>query len=868
MSDGLAAAPGGGRVADGPVRPSISPMLWAGAAAWVGSLLGAELALWTASGAVPLGAALGWAVTATAAVIAAALRRTRWLLPAAAITLGVCASLLHGAWISGVAQRADACGPREWTGVVAADPTSGATGTRVLVRITDPAASGALASLSWPDEESPPPYGASLRFSTRLAPVDLTQDWAQAAFRRGEALSGSPWRVEREGWAPPPLGPVAQWRAENLARLDAIGGEGADVLRSMLFGDRSATTGSPAEEDARSAGVAWALSASGLHLAVSVLLAERLAGLLGMRRRGRAVAAVAVVGLIAAAAGLRVALVRAALVASAAALGRLAGRRRDGTAATGIVVLLLVVLDPPAAWDVGLLLGVLAVVGITVFGPLARAWLQPLLGRGCARAIGSSAAAQAAVVPVSAAMFGAVGLLGPFALALSVPLVQSAVAAGLTGALAAPVWEAGGTALLRLAALAASGAVAVWRAVARLPGAVVPVAAVPWWAWCAWALAASLAWARWPLPRRAARVRAAGIAIAVVLAAIVLAPLPSGPGIVVLDVGQGDAILVRDGAHALLVDMGPDPAVLRRGLARAQVRALDGVVLTHAHADHVGGLPGLAGVARPDWIGVPDVADAAVDRLAAGCARRAGKVVRLKRDMTWTVGETSVRVLWPCGGERGLEANDTSVILLLERRGEVALLLGDAEEHAQRGALKAFAQKVDVVKVAHHGSSNGSVPEALEVWKPSVALISVGDGNPFGHPHRSALEALASIGASVRRTDREGDLCVLLDGAAAALAASPSGAGVCDNRGDPMRSARACLRARHDEASTWPPETLTTSNPSISSTARRSCCSTARSSGCGSASPRSRTSTSTSRRSRATRAPPTMWSTRRTPCRS
>jgi competence protein ComEC len=855
---------------DAVVRPSISPLLWVGAATWLGSLLGSRLtvAWWAGGGWLPLAA--GWGCAALAAGAVWWKRRTAVALLAGALALGLVSALLHGAWLATSADAAEKAGPRDWTGVVIADAKASALGTTVAVRLDGGCASGATVILNWPKSEPVPAYGTALAFSSRLRAADRAQEWARAAFQRGEAIRGSPWRVRAAGWAPPPLGWAAAWRASVLERLRALGGSGAAVLSSMLLGAKGEVAGSPVEEDAKAAGVAWALSASGLHLAVAVLLAERAAGLAGLSRLGRASVALAVLGLFVLAAGVKIALVRAALVAAIALVSRCVGRRRDATAAVGLVVAMLVTLDPPAALDAGLLLGVLAVTGIVVFGGLAREWLSPLVGRSLGRALAGSTAAQLSVAPLSASLFGSVGLLGPLALLLSGPLVTGAVGIGLVGALLVPVSSTLADPCLRVAAAVAAAAAFVWKVAAGLPGAVVPMEAVPWWAWAGWLAAGGLAWMRWPVPRRSARVRMAGIGVAALIALATIVPPAGGPQVVVMDVGQGDAILVRDGSHSMLVDTGPDPTALRRALARAGVRSIDGLVLTHAHDDHTGGLAGLAGVARPAWIGIPDVVDAAVTRLGEDCLRRAGSVVRLKRDMAWTVGETRVRVLWPQGGERRLEANDTSVILLLERGAERVLLLGDAEERAQRGALEAFAARVDVLKVAHHGSPNGSVPEALETWSAPLALISVGAGNRFGHPSRVALEALAATGATVRRTDLEGDLTVRLDIAEEPRAAANASFGegrVCDNPACPS-TAGAAPRSSATETEPWPPAILPILSRSTSSSEARSSCSSARSGGSGTVSPRSLTSTSTWRSSRPSRPPPTTSSTRRTRCRS
>jgi competence protein ComEC len=847
----------------GVVRSSISPLVWVGAAVWFASRAGTEIALhaWQESG-----PGLAWqgCVAVVALVIAALLTpRPVVRLAAAAAACAMAVALAHGVGLASTAANLDASGPRAWTGLVVADPRVTAFGTSITVRLDD-AGGGATALLSWPDGVDPPAYGTVVGFDARLRAVVRGSAGAGDAFRSGELLRGTPWRVTSVAWAAGPFGAVGRWREGAVAAMRRIGGRGGPALASMVFAAPAVGEGVAALEDAKAAGVAWAITTSGLHLGVIVLLAERLASLLGAGRRGRAGAMAVALGVVSVAAGLRLSLLRAAIVAAAAAIGRLAGRRRDATAALGLAVVVLVSLDPAAAYDVGLLLGVAAVSAIALLAPLVKEWLAPLVGRTTARGLGVPVAAQASVLPLSAGLFGAVSLVGPLALVASVPAVGAAVVLGMAGAVSLPLIGPGASVVLRAAAGVANAATLVWQAAARVPGALVTVPLVPPWVVPAWIAGGAALWLWWPTPRRAARTRIGAAAILCVLAVFALVPHATTGCVEVLDVGQGDAILIRDGGQAVLVDTGPDPVVLRQALARAGVRDLDGVVLTHPHADHVGGLDGLSGITRPAWIAVPDVDDAAVMAVGSKAAGYAGRLVRLRRDMTFSVGRVTVRVLWPRGGEKGLSGNDTSVVLLLDLDGHKALLLGDAEERAQRGALEAWSGTVEMLKVAHHGSVNGDVPVALEQWKPKVALISVGRGNPFGHPAGSTLDELARIGARVRRTDLEGDLG--WDPAAGSAASiADAVARLCDNllRALPGTGAQAST-----DTDPWLPPTSATSSPSISSTAPRSCCSSAPRSVCSTVWRPSPISISTWRGSTAPRPPPTTWSTPRTPCRS
>jgi len=830
------------------------------------------LAAWRLESPMPLTAAGALALALLVCTQRSRRRALRWMCGCAGLCLVL--ALGRGVALTATATRLEAAVPGQMAVVVSEDPSTGEFGTTVTGRLQAVAGSPAV-RISWPDGGPEPRYGELVRFDARLRLAERSSEFAADAFRSGELLRASPWRIRSVSRGPGVPGAIAAWRNDTVAALRMIGGRGAESLASMLFAARPQGAGAEALEDAKTAGVAWLVTASGIHLGAIVLLAERLAAAMGAGRRGRALAAAAAVCVIAIAAGLRLSLLRAALAAGVAVFARLVGRRRDATATLGAAILALVLLDPAAPYDVGLTIAVAAVSAIALIGPIARVWLRPLVGRTLSGALGASVTAQLGVAPLAASLFGAIAVAGPVVLALTAPVVQVAVVLGLVGAVTAAWSRALGSLMLRAGSGVAELATRVWGLAARIPGAVVAVSAVPPWAVVAWVGAGIALWLWWPSPRRMARVRCGAALVVTALAASGLASGLAGASLVVLDVGQGDAILVRDSGESVLVDVGADGTVLRQALARAGVRSIQGVVLTHAHDDHVGGIDGLTGLARPTWIGVPDVDDEAVASLATRTSRYTGRVLRLRQDMTFTVGRIHARVLWPRGGESGLSTNDTSVILLLERDGAYALLLGDAEDAAQLGALELWSRAVGTLKVAHHGSMNGNVPEALARWQPRLALISVGQGNRFGHPTAGALEELGRIGATVRRTDLEGDLAWTFPAGGAAVSTRSASEGVeagvgatalCDNpiRGRPVPGRPEPAR----QVDPWLPLTSTISNRSTSSTAPRSCCSSVPRSAFGTGSPLSPTSTSTSRPSTAARPPPTTSSTRRTRCRS
>jgi len=241
------------------------------------------------------------------------------------------------------------------------------------------------------------------------------------------------------------------------------------------------------------------------------------------------------------------------------------------------------------------------------------------------------------------------------------------------------------------------------------------------------------------------------------------------------DVGQGDATVLEAGpGEAVVVDAGPDPTAVDRCLRRLGVTRVPLVVLSHFHADHVEGVPGVlrgrtvsAVVVSP--LGEPLTEERRVLRWLAdsGSSWR----VAAPGDR-WTVGDVRLRVLWPTRILRGQgsDPNNASVAIVAEvggaGGGTVSVLLGgDLETAAQEQLLASgVVPRVDVVKVPHHGSAKQAAGWVLAA-RPRIALIGVGLGNDYGHPNAQTVAAYRAAGAVVGRTDLDGDLAVVLDGA-------------------------------------------------------------------------------------------------------
>lgn len=284
---------------------------------------------------------------------------------------------------------------------------------------------------------------------------------------------------------------------------------------------------------------------------------------------------------------------------------------------------------------------------------------------------------------------------------------------------------------------------------------------------------------RWRMAHpRGTRLRAPRSAVVSLVVVVGVAAWPAPPvgtvealTVTALDVGQGDAILLEvpagPGTARLLVDGGPEERVALRALQDRGVRRLDAVVVSHPHHDHTGGLPAVlrhldvgAVLVGPAPLDPRDSALSAaeVERVAA---ERGVPVQRLAAGDAFRIGEARARVLSPpADGRLGHDLNESSLVLHVAGAHGSALLTGDAEQLAQEWMLRRPEQlRADVLKVPHHGG-NTSSPRFLAAVGPSAALIGVGAGNAYGHPHPAVLDELR--GVAVGRTDRDGTVTVTI----------------------------------------------------------------------------------------------------------
>ncbi len=439
--------------------------------------------------------------------------------------------------------------------------------------------------------------------------------------------------------------------------------------------------------------------------------------------------------------------VRAAVMAGLVLVANLTGRPITPWTALGGAVALSLGVAPGLAGDVGFALSAAATAGIICGAPLWRGRRPAVLWT----VLGATVSAQLAVAPLLLVWFGSVPLLSPVANLLATPIVAAATMIGGAGAVIG--WEppvAAGTGLAGLVLIVA-------RLTSDLPqltaGWVLPSLGL---------LAVSI---------RFRSIRPVAFVVVAVATAIALLP-PRLPRIATahfLDVGQGDATLFRGPrGETILVDGGPDPTRLRILLADFGVRRIDLLVVSHGHADHIGGLfrlvesVAIGSIWHPAQTGTSALESLLNEAAAAGTPASSPPV-----GTSAVLGTFTVEVLAP--KRKYAAINDGSLVVSVHAAGTTVVMAGDTERSAQSdlGPLRG-----DVLKVPHQGAAT-SDPVWLASSAPLLAVISVGE-NQFGHPSPEVIQVLEENGARVLRTDESGTITIPFDRVETMAAGLPS----------------------------------------------------------------------------------------------
>ncbi len=734
--------------------------------AWL-ALGAAAAALASASVSPPVIALAAGALLAVALALGASQR----VVPARstiAFALGVAAIAARGALTSGPPSPAAGIptGDGPWTAVVqgVGSPRAGSRPAVVLLEREPPIV--VAATLPWYPSVVPGDR-IELRGRIRAPPAD---DYGAYLTR---------------------IGAVGTLRADGLGLDQSMPEPEAGLAAGVLIGLRDRVDRDLAA-DFTTAGASHVVAISGWNIAIVASTLGALAG--GLRRRRRAALTAAAIVLYVAFVGPSPSVVRAGVMAGVALLARELGRPGTAAVALGWAVTGLLLLDPGYVDDAGFRLSVLATAGILAWGSSLTARLAgPAPGRPrrwLAEILGVSLvppAMAAGAIALGAGVLAGFGMPGIVATLVGLPAwaIYAAMVATVRAGASLPLasvqldapWDmvAAAASLLAIVALAQCGERAMgaarraWFSATRRPPvrpAVTNTTRVH-------------RGERGNVPAGPTRLVAVILAASTIALAVALVHRSDGlVHVTVLDVGQGDGILVEGGRGGrLVIDGGPDPARLLVALDERLPpwdRRIDILVLTHPHEDHVAGLPAVLARYRVGRVYEPGMRGPGpgYQAWAAAFAHGGPPRGRLSTGDQLRLDDIVFRVLWPDANrvpefpaDGGTAINNVSIVLLGEVGQQRFLLAGDIEEGVDPVLVRRGLPRVDLLKVAHHGSRTSSTPAFLAAVQPTIAVVSAGAGNPYGHPAPATIDRLHAVARSTYRTDTDGTVEVTFEGA-------------------------------------------------------------------------------------------------------
>ena len=649
-------------------------------------------------------------------------------------------------------------------------------GDEVDVRVDSP--DGPVLAVA-PEPVPDLPIGTEVRLDGTL---ESPEPWRAAYLRRqGIAMTLRTERLDQPGGR---RGGLEGWIDGIRARAESALGRGmpgreAALARGFVLGEDDRIDHRTREDFQRS-NLTHLLAVSGENVILLCVLAWPLLALLGLPLRARLLGALLLIALYVPVTGAGPSIQRAGVMGAAGLIAALADRPRSRWYAVLLAVAITLAINPRADGDVGWQLSFAAVIGIMLWSKRLASLFSGAAQRGSARAALAEAIAvtTAATVATAPLMAEAFDQLSPSALpanVLAAPAVAPAMWLGMLAGIAGqlPLLPVEPLNWLDSLCLAYIAQIAHWFAAPSWALLSVHLGSI-WGVIGAYAaLIAGMELLLHGLAGRGElairRLLAPAAFTAVVLGLLAWwpfgstsapAPPPGDLTIRVLDVGQGDSILLDppDG-DPVLVDTGPPGDGVEDRLSELGIHSLAAIVISHDQSDHAGDLGQLLESVRVDRLVYgrddPRIRGAA---LAAGA-----QPYRLAEGGDIDSGSLHLSAIWPPRellGETGEDPNLLCVVLVAQWRHFSMLLTGDAEAES----VPMDPGPIDVLKVAHHGSADDGLGPLLERSVPKLAVISVGAGNSYGHPTEATLDELRSHDVPAMRTDREGEIDIDANG--------------------------------------------------------------------------------------------------------
>jgi competence protein ComEC len=585
---------------------------------------------------------------------------------------------------------------------------------------------------------------------------------------------------------------LSRFSARCVNVLTRIMSEDASaVLSAMLLGDKS-RLGDEIRETYQVAGVYHILAVSGLHVSIMALALTRLMKRLQVSPRLSGIICLTFLALYCVMTGASPSTVRAVIMSGIMVGGLMFHRGPDTLNSCACAAICLLIYEPLYLWDIGFQYSFSAVTGLAAGGPAVDRlfvwigakvlWIERLMSRSFIRAnLPPTLAALIATLPVVVWHYHSISALAALANLIVIPTVALTVASGFAACLVG-LFNTG---------------------LARMIGFVPKILAQFYAALCGWiegisfsevltgkpnlptiaAIGASLALIAWVMcwkdkdfKRRRGKRIIISCAAAVCVTVTVSAAIPKPLTVTLLDVGQGDCIVVSQGGKAFAIDgggtdidnLGKDTGywTLLPYLASLGIERLDAAFVTHAHTDHAVGIIEAVSAGAVDRLilSASGAADEGIKNLlleaAASADTEVAYITTGDRITFWDA--VTIDCLYPSDYSVG-EGNDASLALMARANSVSFMLAGDMEGHAEREVLAGYQHtlQADVLKLAHHGSRSSSSQGFLDAVLPEIALVSAGKNNMYGHPHPDVTGRLDAMSIPFYNTAELGAVMII-----------------------------------------------------------------------------------------------------------
>ena len=777
------------------VRPALSVLLVSLAGIWAG-IYSAESLIWQdISLSQPI--AIIVMLASVMLIITVLLKRARILtraivLSVTSLCLGLSVGMLYWTGIDnsirGLTDEYPSGMVRDCSIRIIEDEKQGALSKTSLAVVKLPNSSELRIRIFWNASQDPLPLGCCFQADISFRALNRQQAFLH---QKGIAGSATVSNLRESGFENSVLGKIYEFREHNRRLLMERAGEGAALLRGVLLGDTTGLDVSDAGKAYKTTGLSHLIAVSGSHLVVIAVLISWVIRKLNMRRPLEIILISTLLISYVVLTALQPSAIRSCVMTIIISISPLLGRRGHVTSALTVAGILMMLLFPPTAFSAGFWMSMFAVFGLAVFYPLILSYISCLIplkqgiGNGKFRKglktaiiepLSLTVTAQLVTVSITAPLFSMISVVSPLANILVTPLVTILVGGGITTFCLMPILGASGPIILSALCMIADLSITLARFCASIPFACLPAALDLTTSVLLFLVVAAIVYLLWPQPSTK---RARIVLLSLLMASTLLfasALLPVRPQLVLLDVGQGDAILIRDGRTNLLIDTGKSENLLLKALARQRVDHLDAVIITHLDDDHGGALSALEGTVRVDAVlfaaGLID--SKAEDPILQSAGSLLGKKELgslEKGDRIYLASHVSLLMIWPDRTVyKGSNEESVCLLLLYDADGDgapelVVLLAGDAESKTLEQALRntEFAQ-IDVIKIGHHGSKSSINELQLDNMGCRVALISVGRDNRYGHPSAQIIGYLESRDITIYRTDLNGDIRVVFRG--------------------------------------------------------------------------------------------------------